>query len=49
MNFARTTSSSLTGMVIRVSNVPENFSWAKSRMVIIGAASNRMSQKNCVT
>ena len=45
MNLASTTWRSLTGVVIKVSNVPENFSCANERMVMIGAASKSTSQK----
>ena len=45
VNLARTTCKSPTGVVIKVSNVPEYFSRAKSRMVIIGVARRMINQK----
>ncbi len=42
---ASTTCQSRTGVVINVSNVPDNFSSANRRIVITGAARSRISQK----
>ena len=46
LNLASTTARSLTGAVMRVSKVPEDFSSANSRMVMTGAEKSRISQRN---
>ena len=46
LNLARTTARSLTGVVMSVSKVPEDFSRANRRMVMTGAEKSRINQRN---